>query len=486
MLGLSLCNWSARAIAQEGEGIYVGAYICSSCHDGEYAHWYQHGHAWMQVHTGGQVPPADLFAPIGEELPVLPTDPADPSKNITWDMVQDIFGHFRDGHGYLLLTNGKRVVPPSTTQSTMPGRCNKCHNTGFDPAGHAYSTPTLTTGIEGSWALNSIQCEQCHGPGPAMEDPDLQVCRDCHSSGDFGTKLGPDPAQVGFRIAFDPVQDVFSGHHGEGDEYRRSPHKNMGCLGCHEPHMSVWKDKGGVKTVGANGQEHSIGNMCLICHSDKRVRGSMGEMGMECIDCHMPESSALGHRHTHLFRINTEPLDSVTNWKEELSDSNTVRKYWKNFDGTTGAGDSFITVDMACGECHENRTVEQLSKTAKYIHRQPGLIDLTINGGDNLQVVTKTSRVSVDFAVYTEEVEEAAGASADWYVLAQGPKGWTYWNGRAWKKGLRAWRRAPIADIKQNVLNAPLAVGSYTYWVQIDVPNGGEFADSVPVYVKKR
>ena len=284
----------------------------------------------MQVHTGGQVPPADLFEPVGEELPVLP-------QGITWDMVQDIFGHFRDGQGYLLLTNGKRVVPPSATQSAMPGRCNKCHNTGFDPAGHAYSTPTFQTGIEGSWELNGISCEQCHGPGPAMEYPDLQVCRDCHSSGDFGTKIGSDPALVGFRIAYDATLDLFQGHHGEGDEYRRSPHKNVGCVGCHDPHLSVWKDKGGVKTIGYIGEEHSIGNMCLNCHYDKRVRGSMGEIGMECIDCHMPESSAVGHRHTHLFRINTAPLDSASNWKEEVNDSNALRKYWMNYDGTTGA-----------------------------------------------------------------------------------------------------------------------------------------------------
>ena len=184
--------------------------------------------------------------------------------------------------------------------------------------------------------------------------------------------------------------------------------RNMGCVGCHDPHMSVWKDKGGVKTISYTGEEHSIGNMCLNCHYDKRIRGSMGEIGMECIDCHMPESSAAGHRHTHLFRINTAPLDSANNWKEEKNDSNAVRKYWMNYDGTTGAGDSFITVDMACGECHQNRTMEQLSRAAKYIHREPGLVDLTINGGDNLQVVTKTKRLSVDFAVYPEEAAAEA------------------------------------------------------------------------------
>ena len=102
----------------------MGAYMCSSCHETEFADWSQHGHAWMQVHTGGQVPPADLFEPVGEELPVLP-------QGITWDMVQDIFGHFRDGEGYLLLTNGKRVVPPSASQKRNAGQVQQMPQHGF-------------------------------------------------------------------------------------------------------------------------------------------------------------------------------------------------------------------------------------------------------------------------------------------------------------------------------------------------------------------
>ena len=70
MLGLGLFanggNTVAQAAAAPG---YVGAYMCSGCHAEEYASWSMHGHAWMQVHTGGKVPPADLFAPVGVELP---------------------------------------------------------------------------------------------------------------------------------------------------------------------------------------------------------------------------------------------------------------------------------------------------------------------------------------------------------------------------------------------------------------------------------
>ena len=144
----------------------------------------------MQVHTGGQVPPANLFDPVGVETPVLPIpDPSDKTgvKQINWSDVQDIFGHFKDGEGDLLLTDGRYVGVHGGGGGVMPARCNKCHNTAFvappvpdnAPHGghaHAYSVPGgLQTLIQGKWALNGIQCEQCHGPGSAMEVPSGQV-----------------------------------------------------------------------------------------------------------------------------------------------------------------------------------------------------------------------------------------------------------------------------------------------------------------------
>ena len=272
-----------------------------------------------------------------------------------------------------------------------------------------------------------------------MATPDKQVCRDCHSSGDFGTKLGTDPSLVGFRLSYDPTADNLRGHHGEGDEYRRSPHKNQGCGLCHDPHKSFWKKQGGVRFVD-NTDEEAVGMMCTTCHK-KRIRGSMGEIGLICIDCHMPELSAQGHRATHLWRINTAavrkdgvtPNDSVNNLKEELSDSGAKTKYWMNYDETTGAGDSFITLDMACARCHQNMTLQQMSTYSSKIDRV-GLADLTVNGQDGLQIVKKGQQVSVDFSV---EAGDQKGLLAEWWVLSQGPKGWSYWNGTKWVKGIR-------------------------------------------------
>ena len=226
----------------------------------------------------------------------------------------------------------------------------------------------------------------------------LDSCRDCHSSG-----------QTDFRIAFDVAADRFPRHHGEGDEFRRSPHKSLGCTACHDPHKSIWKKEGGLKDIDEHDAQ-ALGNMCLRCHNGRplangivlpavKMRGAHGEMGLRCMDCHMQEWSSTdaagateAHRHTHLWRINSTALPADANY-EKVGTTN----YWKNSDGSLGwspekgVAESFVTLDMVCSRCHQNRTVEQLSAGAKYIHRQPGLVDLTVNGGDSLQIVKKAT-----------------------------------------------------------------------------------------------
>ena len=53
----------------------------------------------MEVHTGRQVPAADLFAPIGLPLPTLPA-------GVTRANVQDVVGYFRQGDGGVLTSDG--------------------------------------------------------------------------------------------------------------------------------------------------------------------------------------------------------------------------------------------------------------------------------------------------------------------------------------------------------------------------------------------
>jgi hypothetical protein len=130
-------------------------------------------------------------------------------------------------------------------------------------------------------------------------------------------------------------------------------------------------------------------------------------------------------------------------------------------------------------------TAEQLATFAKGIHRQPGMVDLVVNGEDALQRVGKNDQVSVDFSI---EAGDKQGMKADCWVICQGPKGWTSWNGKKWVAGLRPWRKGvALADLpEQNVLKSKLPSGYYTYWVYVEPSDGSEYSDSVPVYVKKR
>jgi predicted CXXCH cytochrome family protein len=314
-----------------------------------------------------------------------------------------------------------------------------------------------------------------------MAIPDKQICRDCHSSGDSKFRLAFAPDTTGTGGIF----EGFTGHHGEGDEYRRSPHKDQDCVLCHDPHKSVWGEDGGVLYSEVVGE----GKMCTQCH-DKRVRGSMGEEGMdlECTACHMPEKSGAGDRATHLFRINATALDAKDNVRTELNDSGAAKTYWGKM-GLNG-DDGFLTLDMVCARCHDQKTMplDKMAKTAKAVHRQPGLVDLTVNRSDSVQVVTKADIVSVDFSLLTDT---QAGKKADWWVLCQTPKGWTSWDGKKWKAGRSAWRKkVPLADVPaQNVLRSKLSPGFYTYWVQITPSDSSQkftaAYDSVPVYVTK-
>ena len=79
-------------------------------------------------------------------------------------------------------------------------------------------------------------------------------------------------------------------------------------------------------------------------------------------------TSAGGDRHTHLFRINKAPLAAANNWKMEKGDTNRDTAYWMNADGTTGEGDSFLTIDMVCAACHPTKSVAELPAAASSIH----------------------------------------------------------------------------------------------------------------------
>ena len=135
------------------------------------------------------------------------------------------------------------------------------------------------------------------------------------------------------RLQFDKTNHYFSASHSQGDEFAHSPHKDQTCVSCHDPHKSVWFEDGGVRYSEAEGP----GNMCTRCH-DKRIRGSMGEIGLECVDCHMPVASMKGSGATHLFRINATAL---------AANDNTFQADGKTWWNTDQSGDASLTLDLS-------------------------------------------------------------------------------------------------------------------------------------------
>lgn len=507
VLGSALLALGGNAVGQGGQGVagmpagpwqeptlFVGDEICSRCHaTPEYASYKQHGHAWMSVHTGGQDPskttlPA-AYASIGVPMPTLPS-------GVSWSQVQDIVASFIDGTGDFLLTDG-RLAEPSATPGGPPSfvaassmrNCNHCHNTTWTDAAEGYAGNqvfgTTFTQIQGMWELSGIQCEQCHGPGPSMHvpfgDSGNALCRDCHSSGDL---IPGSPKTSQYRIPFNTATMQFSNHHPQGDEYRRSPHQNNGCYSCHDPHKSVWHNQGGVLFANENGG----GKMCMHCHTET-VSGGMGATGanLDCTACHMPKISAGGTRTAHLFKINPSPLAAKANVVTQNSTSGKPTVYWKNQDGTTSPnGLSFMTLDLVCTQCHGTMmTLAQMSNAAKFIHVPPAMVTVTANGSASVITVRRTTPVSVNFSI---NPGPKAGMNARIWVMSQGPKGLTSWNGKRWVRGQVPWKTStPLAKLSNvNVLMGTLPVaGQYTYWVAVYPTDGSSNIATEPIFVTR-
>lgn len=131
-----------------------------------------------------------------------------------------------------------------------------------------------------------------------------------------------------------------------------SPHKDLRCVTCHDPHKSVKNPM----------VEDAIKMECQQCHSDvaeEFAESSMAKAGVKCIDCHMPfaTKSAVkraefkGDIRTHLFAINIDP--DAPMFTE---------------DGKYTAG-GYVTLDFACLYCHTDKDKEWAAKYAAKAHK---------------------------------------------------------------------------------------------------------------------
>jgi hypothetical protein len=201
----------------------------------------------------------------------------------------------------------------------------------------------------------------------------------------------------------------------------------------------------------------------------------MGQIGLKCVDCHMPKVSSNGNRANHLVSIGTTSLAAGDNTYQ--ADGGT---WWK----TDTNGNSFLTLDLVCASCHANMTLPQMASYAKRIHHQSTYLDLWVNGSDGLQHVNKSQIVSVDFSV---RANEKRGMLTDWWVLRRGVTGWSSWNGRKWVRGMKPWRKQfGLVDVPtQNILKSKLSPGHYTFWVNLNFADGTDEVAAVPLQVAK-
>ena len=318
---------------------YAGSEICGGCHTGQYETWRATGHPV-------KLRKAQLAKAAGLPLP----------EGYTWDDISYVIGGYKwkaryvNKEGYIITSTkagekGKNQYNLASGQwgdyeagKTKPYDCASCHTTGYSSEGHQGGLP----GIAGTWVMEGIQCERCHGPGlrhvTTQENKRLEIkvdtspalCGECHIRG------------VAEKI---PAADGFIQHHEQYNEFVANPHKDLSCITCHNPHR---KASLGQKTD------------CGSCHNNQRdafAQTTMGKIGVSCTDCHMPKvgKSAVaagkyqGDVRTHLFKINTDP--KATMFTE---------------DGKFANG--YLTVEYVCLNCHQDKDKGWALGQAKKVH----------------------------------------------------------------------------------------------------------------------
>jgi len=344
-LGATLVAVVAMAAYAQDPADYAGSEFCANCHADQYNKWVVSGHPYKL--TEGE---------IAKNRPIpLP-------EGYSWDDISYVIGGYKwksryvgtDGYIITSVITDDGVVDGMNQYNNLTGEwvdyhpgemkpydCGRCHTTGFSEDGHQGGLP----GIDGTWVFGGIQCEECHGPfvdfdyhfstGPIV-DHTSEACGQCHVRGDTDTI---------------PASGGFIRHHEQYNEQLASPHKDLDCDDCHDPHVK---------------SEFSIHTTCEDCHAnyaDTYAGTTMDVRGVDCIDCHMPfaakSAAALGPNkgdiRSHLFRINTERGAEMftPDGKFVLLDA---------YD--QGA----LTLDFACQVCHTDKSMSWIEGKAKNFH----------------------------------------------------------------------------------------------------------------------
>ena len=318
---------------------YAGSDTCFACHPTKHNDFIVSGSPW-KLKTAELASNNPIPVPAGYD----------------WEIISYVIGGNRwstlyvDDSGYIITSAGDQPgnnqynLMTGTWSDYRPGEvvpfdCGSCHATGYSSEGNQDGLE----GIVGTWALEGVQCEACHGPAlkhvqgegakksTVTIDTSDTLCGSCHTSGNDTSVI---PAQFGFIEK-----------NGQYNEFLASPHKNYDCVSCHDPHKKA---------------EFSIRVECGSCHQwqkDDFRDSTMDQVGVTCEDCHMPMATLsaqalgpyMGDVKTHLFRINTDPDASM-------------------FTDDGAFAQNFVTLDFACLACHQNKDTQWAGDNAEDIH----------------------------------------------------------------------------------------------------------------------
>jgi predicted CXXCH cytochrome family protein len=314
---------------------YVGSEVCAQCHEDIHQSFMQSGHPYQLNPVVDGQPPEYPFSQV-----------PNPPEGYTWDNIAYVVGGFGrkalfiNQDGYLItgdtqynLENEALGLGPGWAsfhagETELPYDCGACHTTGYRANGSQNDLP----GITGTWALDGIQCEACHGPANAhVQNPgqarpvvntDSSLCLGCHAQ-DMPALADESGTFVSFH---DDYPDIFV-----------SKHEALDCVDCHNPHATThYRNEGRVHVSG-------IAVECESCHWQEATFYPQRHFAPYCVDCHMPRTvvsaygdpdSLTGDVPSHTFAIN--PFEE--------------QQFVETDDGLVSQ--NFTTVPYVCSSCH--------------------------------------------------------------------------------------------------------------------------------------
>lgn len=345
---------------------YVGSEVCAECHEGLYESFSASGHPNVMAAVREGEPPTHPFSHVNA-----------PPEGYEWEDIQYLIGGyawkalFVDQEGFLItgetaqynllnedldLGDDWVAYHAGAGENDVSYNCGACHTTGFTTWPPA-SNQNDQEGLIGTWALDGVQCEACHGPGSFhVQDPPNQpmtieresaACLACHTNG----QPGAIETQGGFIDHSTIYADVY-----------QSKHNTLECVDCHDPHATTHYREEAVN----RGLESGLETSCVSCHWQEETFQPEGHTFASCTDCHMAplainavgdEARMRADVSTHLFAINPYADEQFTTDDE----GNTTSQ-------------PYLTVGYACSRCHgENslvgpKPIEELQTFARDYH----------------------------------------------------------------------------------------------------------------------